>query len=143
MSREYDERQLESRGRAYRVGFLSTATINIAAAVAMFGDVVPLQYGPFIMEASAFIGITVFAVMTICSDSYFGKINQIKRYPVLLLIIIAVNGAALVKGTESWAPENLLTTPAANQLLLILTFSVILIAVVWKMWKERNEEDEE
>ena len=144
METQYDERQMEIRGKAYRLAFY---TLLIYEAVMMCLDVAEIQLPVepyFIHFLGIVIGGTVLAEYTIWHDSYWGQNNNIKRYVVVFAACILLNLIPLIGPIRNGSlMENGKMSIAIVNLVAVVLLVVILITTLLKMVRDRNATEEE
>lgn len=86
-SRQYDERQLVLRGKAFRAGFF---TLLISLCVVAILDVMEVRWceAPLDKFFCIFLSITVFACTATLKDAYFG-LGERKKTVILLFALVA------------------------------------------------------
>ncbi|MBQ3923919.1 MAG: hypothetical protein II696_00185 [Firmicutes bacterium] len=146
LSGKYDERQELIRGRGYKYGFFA-----VLALVAVYMIVDSMGLGPAIpFENSAIlfailiVGVVVYAVYCIRNDAYFGIGMNKKSYYILIIFVIVINGIAAVMNLMNEPFENgKLSLGPCMEILCVLAFAVILIALVIKNREDAKEAEAE
>ena len=128
MKTEYDERQLQIRGQAYKIAFY--ATIIFEAVLAVMSAAVDFPAEPFVMYLlPLFFGITVQVCYCIWNGAYVGLNTNMQRYIGMMCVISAFNFFVFFM---QWREGNLfengkLQAPVIN-LICALMFAVIGVA---------------
>lgn len=142
----YDERQELIRGRGYKYAFFTVMGLLAAYLVADGTGV--LEMIPFTGAAIAFAiliaGVLVYALYCIKYDAYFGVGMNKKSYKILMLFVIGINAFSVIMDfmTGSYDGGKIALGPSM-QILCVIVFSVILIALQVKDRKAAIEEAEE
>ena len=77
---KYDERQILMRGKAYQIGFMTILGLNVSFIFfSVFFDAM-ITYGYLWNCVSMIIGLTVFAVYSICNDAFFSLKEDVDSY---------------------------------------------------------------
>ncbi len=137
----YDERQMAIIGKGYKYAFYTTMLINILYAVLAYGITKDMISPQFMILASAYLGIIVFAVYCILNDAYLA-IGGIKPGPWIkvCLLVIVVNGvAAFFNRSQGFGRDGFMTGFSIN-LIIALTFGIILVTFIIKQALNKREE---
>lgn len=142
---EFDERQEQARGRAYKYSFF-TLLFSLLALMIMFEFNVSMPVSNTLaLFIAAMISIDVYAVYSIMNDAYFGLETKKKAYTLILVLVVAANIAGSIfnlREVNFAAGEILDLTHGAN-LLVAVGFVPILIALVASGISERSDDNEE
>lgn len=144
---EYDERQLLTRGKAYKYSYVA---VIICLALMMIFEANDIKL-PIDRITLCFIPIIISALINviycIIQDAYFGLNNEKKKYGIAFSIIAIINLAFAIMSIVDgqMIVDGILTYKSLN---LICAFMFILIAVtllIKAMNTNRNggDEDEE
>ena len=144
--KHYDEMQLKVRGDGYRLGFF---VLLIGSAVLMFlfdisekfAAVVTPSFGIFFVLMTALVTFVVYCV----NKEAFLSIGQNKKsYVILCVLIIAANGFASIRYVAQGTilEDGKLTFGGTANLICLTSFVIILIAILVKSAKDRNEVEE-
>ena len=142
----YDERQELLRGRGYKYAFFTV--MGLLSAYLVADGMGLMEILPFTSAAMAFailiIGVLVYALYCIKNDAYFGVGMNKKSYVILLLFVVGINAFSVIMDfmTGSYDGGKIALGPSM-QILCVIVFSVILIALLVKDRKTADEEDEE
>lgn len=143
VSAKYDERQTIARGQAYKVAFFTLLFyIAIYACVDALGFVwCETSTG---MTVGIFLGVTVFAVFSICTDSFNGIHNKNKGVVSLCITVILAQLIGFVgEVADDGLVNNGLVTSALTNLTCAVCFMVILIVyLIHEKRAKLPEEDE-
>ena len=137
---EYDERQLQARGNAYKTAFY--AAIISAAVLAVLSTGFSFPAEPFVLYLlPVFVGITVQVCCCIWNDAYVGMNTNMPRYIAIMAVISAFN---LLVFAMAWKSGDLfeggkLQAPTIN-LIVGLMFAVIGIAGLVRKLADREVE---
>ena len=138
---EYDERQLRSRGNAYKKGFLTTILLGFLTVLAgpSLENYISMSNLGMI---SLVIGLTVFAVDAILHDALLGFDAQQTRIIVIWLLLGLTNiigGIRIITdGSFNWAEKE-----NGNVLNLFLGVAMTIIAVVFLVKNKIENKTEE
>jgi len=144
MKAEYDERQKMLLGKGYKAGFY---TMLIMVAILMIADigetVIPVDM--FLVYAVIFfVPLTLLCCVNIWNGAYFGLNNDVKRYCITFIALIAMNlfiaGMAIAKGTFYVDGEF---DASLINLLGAIMMLIILVVILLRQFTDRKEEDEE
>lgn len=140
---QYDERQLWIRGNAYRAAFMTVCGFH-----ALYAVIVTVAGRPFMADgvsgaAGLFLGLCVFAVCCIRTGAFFTDTERLKRYLILIAIVLLSQTAGLVPAIRNGelVRDGLLQMNAV-QLFCLLCFLVVLIAALVRLAAEKKEADE-
>ena len=127
----YDERQMAVRGIGYRI---STVTMIIFLFVygTCYGLTKDLVSPQFVVFAIAFLGVVVYSIYCIINDAYIQVGQNPKKWMAVIALVIAANTFSALNSSESGLTVNGLATGAALNVLIIISFSVILITILIK-----------
>lgn len=143
---KYDERQELVRGRGYKYAFFTVVIlIFLYMIVDMLGitDMMPFTHSSLAI-AILLIGVMVYAVYCIRNDAYFGIGQNRRSYCILIGFIIVLNllSAVMNLRDEPFEGGKLALGPCV-QILVVITFGVVLIALLIKGREDGAEDDEE
>lgn len=139
-SRQYDERQLQARGNAYRLGFFAMVLVQL---LIMFAEgVFDLDMRYVGGSVCLFAGITVFAVYSVWHDAYF-VLQQKPRYYLGLCVLVSLCNAAgpLSRWREGTAFSEILHSATCMNLMCGLCFLVLAVTIALKMLRPQDEEE--
>lgn len=135
----YDERQELIRGRGYKYACF---TLLILMAVDMLIEVTGfIDKLPVANEAIMFIfiiaGVLVYAIYSIMHDAYLGIGQNGKSYTVMIIFVIVVNllSAVMTIRTEDVFEGGKFSTGVCMQLVCVVAFAAVLIA----MWTRKAQ----
>lgn len=139
---KYDERQILMRGKAYQIGFMTILGLNASFIFfSVFFDAM-ITYGYLWNCVSMIIGLTVFAVYSICNDAFFSLKEDVDSYIISTIFIVIVNFigiSPIVQEINSIA--DLLLSYRLCNLLITLSFMIILVTLLIKKNIDRKEEE--
>ena len=139
---KYDERQIMMRGRAYQIGFMTILVLS--ASYIFFSLFVEelITYGYLWNCVSMIIGITVFAVYSIWNDAFFSLKEDVDSYIIQTCFIIFVNciGISPIVQEINSIGDLLLSYRLCN-VLITLSFTIVLVTLLLKKHIDRKEED--
>ncbi|MBQ5514656.1 MAG: hypothetical protein IIT84_03105 [Oscillospiraceae bacterium] len=144
---DYDERQLVIRGKAYKVGFLSTL-----GAGAVYGFISTVLKRPLAEDGIAvffilLFGVGVFVVYCIMNDAFFSISDKIKPVHLVVLLLLGVVSQGymiytnLTEGTI--VGKNGELTARVLPFGILLLFLCVLAALAVKLIKSRKESEDE
>ena len=126
---DFDERQQIARGKAYNSGFFATLiAISIFVILyAAFGGNLPVEISfVTVLFTILILGVSVFAIQSIWTDSYISFRNKPTSNLVLFIILCVLQiGMYFIKGND-----DEMSTPC---LILGIAFGIIAINMVIKM----------
>ena len=144
---EYDERQVLVRGKAYKVGFLSTL-----GAGAVYGFISTVLKRPLAEDGIAvffilLFGVGVFVVYCIMNDAFFSISDKIKPVHLVVLLLLGMVSQGymiytnLTEGTI--VGKNGELTARVLPFGILLLFLCVLAALAVKLIKSRKESEDE
>ena len=144
---DYDERQLVIRGKAYKVGFLSTL-----GAGAVYGFISTVLKRPLAEDGIAvffilLFGVGVFVVYCIMNDAFFSISDKIKPVHLVVLLLLGMVSQGymiytnLTEGTI--VGKNGELTARVLPFGTLLFFLCVLAALAIKLIKSRKESEDE
>ena len=135
---QYDERQNEVRGRAYRWAFYAVM-IYEAAAICLSAGFDSLPADPMLVHFGAVMaGCMVLASYCIWKDAYWGLNNNRKRYAVIFIVTSFIN---LIPVIGQWMGEGKLGSARIN-LMVFVMLVVIGIELLVKATVSKTEDEE-
>ena len=139
-NRQYDERQLLTRGKAYRLGFFAMVLVQL---LIMFAEgVFDLDMRYLVGSVCLFSGITVFAVYSIWHDAYFPLQQKPKYYLGLCVVIVFCNCLGPVgMWREGALISEILHSATCMNLMCALCFLALAVTIALKMLLSGNEEE--
>lgn len=142
-SAKYDERQTIARGQAYKAAFFTLLIYIAIYACVDAGGFVWCETSTG-MTVGIFLGVTVFAVLSICRDAFNGIQNRSKGVVSLWIIVILAQLVGFVgEVAENGLVNNGLVTSAFTNITCAACFMIILIVyLVHEKRAELPEEDE-
>ena len=142
---EFDERQEQARGRAYKYGFF-TLLFAILGLMILFEFKISLPVSNTLaLFAAAMISIDVNAVYSIMNDAYFGLETKRRAYLALIVLVVAANiaGAVFSLGEVDFAAKEIIDLSHGANMCVAIGFIPILIALAAAQMSERRDDDEE
>ena len=142
----YDERQLQIRANAYRIGFVS---LMVAVLALMFLQTwsrwTEVVDNSFALLAALMFSLTVFGVYCILHDAFFKRTESPKAYFILCIVVLAGNALPVIGNltkNKSLLVNGKLTFSSGGNAVCVVTFFAFLIALVIKALKKPEEDDE-
>lgn len=137
----YDERQIAVRGTAYKAGFLTMVLCNLIPGIlmAMLDTGFFRKYEMVLFIGSAFLGLTVFAVIAIWKGAYLTAHQNPVKNLIIVIMVISANALAAFYKPDWETPEELFSSVHGINALIAVFFLIILAALVLKMIQERRE----
>lgn len=139
----FDERQVFYRQKAYANAAFAAICFN--TFIFIEGDSIAKYLSlSFVGVANIFLVTGVFAITSIFYDAYFASgnkkglllvfcIGSLLQVPIVIMQILT--GKYFNQG-------HLYLTERATSLITVITFGTILLATIYKKWKEKKEEEE-
>lgn len=139
-SRQYDERQILARGKAYKCGFLALCICLLMTMMAE--SVFKLDMSYVGASACLFVGLCVVAVYSIWHDAFFSMRQKPGLYLLLCLLIVGCNGIAPVTHyLEGERLAEILHSVVCLNITCALCFLVVGVTILLKMLlQEKGEE---
>ncbi len=140
MKTEYDERQLQIRGQAYKIAFYALLIFEAAVGILSTGVNIPAE--PFVLHIMAvFFGITVQVCYCIWNGAYVGLNTNMHRFiPVMIVISLFNFFVFVMRLRDGGVFENgKLQEPVMN-LFCALMFAVIGIVGLIRKLTDREVE---
>ena len=139
-SRQYDERQLLLQKQAYTNAAWTVLLVDLAIAIegAVLEQYLSLSFVGFL---NIFLLVAIYAVSSILTDAYFLATNK-KRMIVLYVLVCSLQVFTFYRqwtDGDFTQDGHLYLTDRASTLLAALTFGAILLATLYKVWKEKRE----
>ena len=142
----FDEMQLKKRGDAFRIGFFTLLACVFAMLVITSIESVSQKISvDFMLAASIMITVCVFGVYSIFAGAFFRMNENPKTYLAICFAVILPNAVVLIgelKKSGTLLKDGKLTFTPGGNLLNVLTFLIIGIAVIIKMIANSREERE-
>ncbi|MBR7020309.1 MAG: hypothetical protein IKI15_04570 [Lachnospiraceae bacterium] len=143
---DYDERQLQIRAKAYRLGFF-TMIVSMLAVMFLQGwekwnSVVDNAFG---ILAALLFSLTVFGVYCVLNDAYFTRRENPKASLLFCFGVLIMNiGAVLTNLSDdrSIFVDGKLTFSPGGNLLCVGMFGVFTLTLLIKMLIKPKEDDE-
>ena len=145
---EYDERQLISRNTAYKYSFFTLVFYCILCGML---DIADIKWAETVIQMflGMFLSVTVFVVICIFKDAYFGiekGKNNIRTFLFLSVLITIIQFFSFILNVfvnkEPIITNGILNISATN-LLCAVAFLIMIIATVIKLVLIRKEREEE
>lgn len=137
----YDERQILSRGKAFRAGFMVTAGSGmIFAILASIFD--PLKvFALNFLFISAFAGLTVFGIIAIWTDSFMTEKINAGKYSAFYFVVGAAGIAGWILNRDWHTAGEFLASENLVGLLIGISFITLAVLIEVKKAMEQREED--
>ena len=143
---DYDERQLQIRAKAYRLGFF-TMIVSMLAVMFLqewekWNSVVDNAFG---IQAALMFSLTVFGVYCVLNDAYFARRENPKASLLFCFGALIMNiGAVLTNLSDdrSIFVDGKLTFSPGGNLLCVGMFGVFTLTLLIKMLIKPKEDDE-
>lgn len=140
-SNNYDERQILSRGKAFRAGFLVTFCSCIIFAI-LTNSIDDLRvYAPNFLFIIGFAGFTVFSVIAIWTDSFVSSKFQPGSFFALYFIIGVVNLVVCIMNKDWKTAGEFLVSDNLVGFLIGISFITIAVVIAVKTVSEQREEN--
>lgn len=140
--KEYDERQIAERGKAYKYGFITLVAALFGLCI--YGNLNETGISIALMFASLFAGLSVFVVYSIWKDAFFYIDQSPAKYLVLCIALILINaGSGLMPLFEGKKLMDVLNSPNGANLMCFALFVIVTITIILKMIVSRKEERED
>ena len=145
---EYDERQLIARHTAYKYSFFTLVFYCILCGML---DIADIKWAETVIQMflGMFLSVTVFVVICIFKDAYFGiekGKNNIRTFLFLSVLITIIQVFSFILNVfvnkEPIITNGILNISATN-LLCAVAFLIMIIATVIKLVLIRKEREEE
>lgn len=142
LDERYDERQLQARGRAYKVAYFTLMICIFAEACADMFFELKLFTSFAGLGLAIFVSIGVFAVICIINDAYMGLYEKVRGnllafFTVALLNLLCVVLAVVKK--DKLIEDGKFTYVIVNIGIVIL-YIVIMAALIIKLRLDKKEE---
>ena len=142
--RNFDERQLQLRGNAYKYAFFALLLFEAFYAIALLFVGRPLMADGVSALLGIFLSITVFAVYCIKNDAFKTNTHAVtfKSYCILLVIVIILNSWNGIQSLRSGEllDSGLLQMSVAAPACAVC-FLIVLIALLVKAASDKEEEE--
>lgn len=138
---KYDERQIAVRGSAYKAGFMTIFLCDLLVGIMMLmmNTDFFIKYEMILFIGSAFLGLTVFAVIAILKGAFLtAHQNPVKKI-ILVIMVVLVNALAAFYKPKWKTPGELFSSVNGINVLIVLCFLIILAVYIIKMLQERRE----
>ncbi len=140
MRTEYDERQEQARGKAYKYSFVAVLIAEALLGIIASGveiPAVPIVTHFFVI----FIGVVVQACVSIWNGAYVGQNTNMTRFMIVMMVVTAINflTALMAYRTGELVVDGVLQAPFVNFLCGML-FVVIAAAYGLRALCDRREE---
>lgn len=137
----YDERQLIVRGNAFKLSCWSTIGLNMIYGLFFYGMTKNVVAPQLIVIAIAMIGIVIYSVYCIIKDAYVQVGANIKSFIIIDILVVACNAfSAFVNRGQGISYDGFATSFSLN-VLLTITFAIVLIALIGKSAIDKMEEN--
>lgn len=140
ITEHYDERQMIVRGKAFKLGCMVTIALNMIYGLFLYGLTKEFVAPQFVVIAIAMIGIVVYSVYCIFKDAYVQVGANIKSFLIIDILVVLCNAfSAFINRGQGITYEGFATSFSLN-LLLAITFGIVLVALVAKTVIDKKEE---
>lgn len=142
----YDERQLQARGKAYKVGFFSLILYVTVASI--LGDMcnIPLLMSFGGLWIGVCIAIFVFATVCIWEDAYMSLQENAKGINMMFLFVGVLNlltGIVNVREGIPFLDNGRISYRYTNLIVAVLFLALILMFDLKLLYNKKQEDDEE
>lgn len=142
----YDERQLQARGKAYKVGFFFLLIYVTVASV--LGDVcnIPLLMSFGGMWIGVCMAIFIFATICIWEDAYMSLQENAKGINIMFLLVGALNlitGIVNMRDGIPFIENGAISYRYTNLIVAILFLALTLMFDLKLLYNKKQEDDEE
>ncbi len=142
----FDEMQLKKRGDAFRIGFFTLLGCVIAILfLNSFESVAQKVEINFLLCASIMITVGVFGVYSVFAGAFFRMNENPKTYLGICFAVMFPNAMIVIgelKKSGTLLKEGKATFTPCGNLVNVLTFLAISVAVIIKMIIDKKEEKE-
>ena len=137
---QYDERQKLVRGKGYQISFMTVLLLNIFYACFFYGLTKDIISPQLVVMTIAFIGIMIYCVYCIFHDAYLqvGQNYGYGKWAALTTLVILVNGIAAFSNRGQGFIINGFATGFSMNLMIALTFLVVLLSIIIKAAMDRK-----
>lgn len=138
--KEFDERQMQARGKAYQYGFFAMLVVQILVMFAEGAFDLDMRYvgGSLCL----FSGLTVFIVYSAWKDAYFAlKQKPFHSLGLCVLVVICNCMGPLRMWREGAGFSEILHSATCLNLMCAFCFLVLCITIILKLLLPENEED--
>ena len=140
ITEHYDERQIIVRGKAFKIGCTVTIALNMIYGLFFYGLTKAFVAPQLVVLAIAMIGIVAYSVYCIFKDAYVQVGANIKSFLIIDIIVVLCNAfSAFINRGQGITYEGFATSFSLN-LLLAITFGIVLVALVAKTVMDKKEE---
>lgn len=142
--KEFDERELQIRGNAYRYAYSALILFHAFYVILLLVVGRPMMADGVGSLLSIFLSIAVFAVYCIRHDAFKTMRTErgFRAYAFLLAVVVAINGwsgiLAIRRGEV--ISDGLLQVPVSS-ICCAVTFLVVLIAMLIRRMQQKTEDD--
>ncbi len=139
---QYDERQLQAKGNAFKYGFFTQMFYSLALATFSMAKIeIPVENGVLLI-LGVLLGIFVYAIYCINKEAYISLNENKKRLTIVFGFIGLIN---LVLGIQSIVHGRVIVegiiTPAVTNLLCAVL--ILIIAIVMNLHRSKADEEED
>lgn len=135
---QYDERQIMIRGKGYKISFMTVIAMLFLYGGVLYAYTKDIVAPQFVVMAIAFLGILVFIIYCIFQDAYVQVGQSPKGWVFLVLFIAAINTISAFQSTERGFDKDGIATAFSMNVLLVVFFCSILIAMLVKKVIDRR-----
>ena len=140
--KEFDERQIAARGRAYKYGFITL--IAALFGLCIYGAINETGISIAFIYISLCAGLSVFVVYSIWKDAFLNIGQSPARYLVLSMAIVVLNaGSGIMPLFQGKKFMDVLNSPNGANLMCCVLFTVVTVTLAIKMIVSRKEERED
>ncbi len=141
----YDEMQLKIRARGYKIGFFTAlCLLAVVSLLSETGTLLSAVTPGFAAFAVLIVSVVVFSVYCILHDAFVAIRGNARSFLLIASMVVLVNGFSavrhLINGTM--LEEGRLGFSGGSNLLMFLGFLTILITLILKTIRNRNEAGE-
>ncbi|SCZ81574.1 hypothetical protein [Pseudobutyrivibrio xylanivorans] len=139
----YDERQMAVRGKGYQYTSL-TMLIALFLYGSFYGFLKDIVSPQFVVFTIAFIGVVTYSIYCIINDAYLQVGQSSKKWMLLITFVIFANLFSAFNSSETGLTANGFATGAALNIMIVVSFAVVLITMLIKSaLDKRGDSDEE
>lgn len=139
---EYDERQEQIRGTAYKLAFFAVLIASAAYSIFIRFYERPLMQDGVSTMLAALFGVMVFAVVCIWKDAFFSIKNSPTSYILLITAVVILEGyTGFMKIKDGQIFEDGLLTFNVCYPAMTVVFLVILVTILLKLFVLKERED--
>ncbi|MDO4633565.1 MAG: hypothetical protein Q4B01_06885 [Eubacteriales bacterium] len=136
----YDERQIAVRGKAYKIGFLTTVYCNIGFCFLMMIREEMRSYGMGFLVISFFAGILLFLIYSIWKDAFLPIHQKFATY-LCICAVVTISQFINYFSYENWRNfSEILQNEHILSLCCGTLFLIVMVMLIVKRMMDKREE---